>query len=200
MRRRLHAMWLVAALMLAGSACKRPDAPAPASSPPGPGAAELRALDRARAAARELAVTLRKKLLEAFRQGGAVAAIDVCAASARRLGAEVAERTGVRVGRASLRLRNPASAPPAWVAEWLRRQGERPAAGVEGFSDVDPRRARVILPIAVEPLCVTCHGPRERLAPEIRLRLSRHYPADRAVGYRVGDLRGALWAEAPVAR
>ena len=35
---------------------------------------------------------------------------------------------------------------------------------------------------------------------ELRDALSKHYPQDQATGYRNGDLRGALWAEAPLGR
>ncbi len=53
-------------------------------------------------------------------------------------------------------------------------------------------------PIPVEGPCLTCHGARESLAPELRQALARRYPEDAAVGYAVGDLRGLVWAEVDV--
>jgi hypothetical protein len=179
-----------------------PGCKSPEPSSPVPRAREEAALGRARSAAQHLANTLRQRLSEAYGQGGAARAVQVCAQEASDLTREVAASTGVRVGRASLRLRNPASAPPAWVGEWLRAQGERPAAGVTGVTRVEAtpqgRMARVLLPIAVDGLCVACHGPQESLSGEVREILGRFYPRDQAVGYRPGDLRGAVWAEVAV--
>jgi hypothetical protein len=56
-------------------------------------------------------------------------------------------------------------------------------------------RSGYVEPIGVQPLCLTCHG--ESLAPDLASRIEELYPADRAVGYRVGDLRGVFWAEFP---
>lgn len=58
----------------------------------------------------------------------------------------------------------------------------------------------MIHPIAIEAPCLACHGPADGLAPEIRAKLTAAYPQDPATGYALGDLRGALWAEAPVGR
>jgi hypothetical protein len=89
-----------------------------------------------------------------------------------------------------------ATPPPEWVAAWLREQGERPAAGVVGFARVEDGRARVLRPIAIEGPCLSCHG--DAITPAVSALLAEHYPNDRAVGYQLGDLRGALYAEVDV--
>ena len=58
--------------------------------------------------------------------------------------------------------------------------------------------ARVILPIGIEAMCLRCHGEHDQISPAVRAVLEARYPADRASGYATGDLRGALWAEAPL--
>lgn len=178
--------------------------PEPSTEPSAPPASaaearEAEALQRANAAADALGSTLRARLLAAMSEGGPPAAVQVCADAAQGMAADVAREHGARVGRSSLRLRNPSNEAPEWVAEWLRAQGERPAAGVEGFARVEDGHARVLRPIAVEGPCVTCHGPSEAIAPEVAAILRERYPEDRATGYSAGDLRGALWAEADVA-
>jgi hypothetical protein len=207
---------LVAAVLLAG--CKR--------EPPGPtpeqvAAADQQAIAGARAAAMKFGTTLRARLTLALAAPGAPrSAIEVCAteearlrratgggrrpehmAEAQPMGAEVARTTGARAGRASLRLRNPRNAASDWVKTWLDEQGERAAAGVKTYAAVvdtpQGRVARVINPIAVEDLCTACHGAPESLDAGVREVLAAKYPEDRAVGYRAGDLRGALWAEGP---
>lgn len=185
---------------------------APGEAPPAEGAvtaraatsedAEQAALAQADAAADQLGGTLKARLMEAMGKGGPAAAIRVCADDAQALTAQVAQETGVQVGRSSLRLRNPKNAPPPWVEEWLKQQGERPAEGVAGMRAVvqaeGGKVARVLRPIAVEGPCLNCHGPEQALAPEIRKVLEERYPEDQAKGYQLGDLRGALWAEVKV--
>lgn len=148
----------------------------------------------------EFAGTLRKKVGDAMTEGGPASAIDVCAREAPVLSAKVRAEKGITIGRSSLRLRNPADAPPPWVAEWLRAQGERKAEGVVGVrtvAEVDGKKvARVLKPIAIEARCLNCHG--KELAPEVKQALAAKYPSDAATGYELGDLRGALWAELPL--
>ena len=179
----------------AGRAARANKAPLPAT----PDAA----LAHAEAAAQETGKGLKQRLQAALQAGGPVEAVSACHAQAPAVAADVASQRAVTVGRSSLRLRNPDNAAaPAWVGAWLAAQGDRPAAGVTGIAEVattaDGAVARVLKPIAVEPVCVTCHGPRDAIAPAVADRIATLYPDDAAYGYAVGDLRGALWVEFPV--
>lgn len=160
------------------------------------------ALRLANNAATELVTRLRARLQEVMKAEGPAAAARVCADEGLGLTALVGGEHGASVGRASIRLRNPAATPPAWVGEWLLAQGVRSADGVTGVAqvvDADGHRvARVIRPIAVEEPCLACHGAPDALAPGVREVLAERYPQDNATGYAVGDLRGALWAEVVV--
>ncbi len=158
------------------------------------------ALARADAAATRLAVTLRARVVEEMGKGGPPAAIRACSEEAPALAATIRSETGVELGRPALRLRNPANAAPEWVDAWLREQGERPAAGVSPVATVVDGKARVIKPIIVDTPCLACHGSPDTISPEVRSELAARYPADAAIGYATGDLRGALWAEVAVAR
>ncbi len=163
---------------------------------------EQEALDRARFAAKALGGKLKGELMAALTSGTPADALEMCAGNAGTLTRGVGAQTGVRVGRSSLRLRNPDNQGPSWVTAWLTEQGERPVSGVEGFARVEEtsqgKVARFLVPIGVEPPCLNCHGPAESLESDVRARLGRHYPMDAAVGYAAGDLRGAIWAEARV--
>ena len=150
-----------------------------------------------------LGQTLQQRLMTTMREQGPVVAMCLCATHAQDLTAGVAREEGVAVGRSSLRLRNPENAAPDWVDTWLREQGEGPAAGVVGSSQIataadGSRIARVLRPLTVGPPCLTCHGATADLAPEITAALAESYPEDHATGYVVGALRGAIWAEAIV--
>lgn len=162
----------MSALFLLLIACESPAPPPPAAEPPTPASSsatpaaqaqdEARALAQAHEAASLLGSTLKSRMGQAMGQGGPDAAVAVCADEAQGLAAQVRGSTGARVGRASLKLRNPANAGPDWVQAWLREQGERPAEGAPARSEIADteagRVARVIRPIAVEPLCLSCHG------------------------------------------
>ncbi|GEM_PF-227062 len=211
-----HLLWrslFTSALLL--SSCAHPPPPesppappheAPSSEPEPESAApsaSQEALRRAEATAQELAGTLKTNLVAAMSEQGPEAAARYCSVGAQGLTAGIADARGVSVGRSSLRLRNPTNAGPAWVEAWLAQQGERAADGVETVGRVDTlpdgsQVARVIKPLAIGGPCVVCHGPAESLAPGVRAVLLDRYPGDAATGYSIGDLRGALWAEAAV--
>lgn len=153
-------------------------------------------VQRAEAAARTLAETLKTRLLQAMAEGGPAAAATVCAEEAQALTARVAADTGVLVGRSSLRLRNPANKGPEAVQAWLEATGERPAAGLVPVTLASgPGAALVVVPIELAGPCVACHGPREALSAEVQALLAARYPQDAAVGYAPGDLRGVVWAQ-----
>lgn len=185
------------------AACNDPPASSEAAKPEAADeAAEAAALERARSAGKELGGTLLRELMDALAKGEPADALDVCSAKARVITSEIGKTSSVRVGRSSLRLRNPSNAPPPWVKAWLDEQGERRAEGVQGLAriDVTPdgKVARFLAPITVEGPCLNCHGAREALSPRVVTLLSERYPEDAATGYAAGDLRGALWAETPV--
>jgi len=155
------------------------------------------------AAAKRLGATLKENLLGAMREQGPVGAAAFCSTDAAKLTSGVTKDTGVKVGRSSLRLRNPKNAGPDWVTAWLEEQGERPAKGVLDVNRIETLEdgsqvARVIRPLPVGGACLLCHGPDDTLAPELKELLATSYPDDAATGYAVGDLRGALWAESTV--
>lgn len=160
------------------------------------------ALERADAAATKLGGTLKTKLVEAMAQGGPESAVTVCAAQAQVIRGDVERTTNVKVGRSSLRLRSPADAPPDWVAAWLTATGERKAEGAVALRAVVDtpagKVARVIRPIAIEAPCLHCHGDESKVSAAARDAIRATYPQDTAMGYQLGDLRGALWAEARV--
>ncbi len=147
---------------------------------------------------RELLGRYQRELQQALRSGlarGPVAAIGACRLRAPEI-AEDLSRDGVRVGRTSQRLRNPANAAPSWVEPLLAAYLENPEERAPKAVSLAPGRAGYVEPIGTQPLCLGCHGA--SLAPELSARISELYPEDRAVGFEVGDLRGLFWIEYPV--
>jgi Protein of unknown function (DUF3365) len=104
---------------------------------------------------------------------------------------------GAVVGRTSARLRNPENAPPAWAKDYVASTDGRKAANVAPAAFDLGDRVGVLRPIEIRKRCLGCHDAREKVPASTRAWLARSYPADRAFGYAVGDLRGFWWAEAP---
>jgi hypothetical protein len=153
------------------------------------------ARERGAVAVAPLKQRMQQALVSALAQGP-TAAIDVCRLEAPKIAAEVSA-SGVRVGRTSHKLRNPANAPAPWLAPLLESYLADPAQRVPRAVDLGDGRAGYVEPIVVQPLCLACHG--ETLAPDVAAKIDALYPADQARGFREGDFRGLLWAELPPA-
>lgn len=172
-------------------------------------AESLDAEERARAAeigsevANALAGTLIGRLSAALEEGGPAHAVDFCSEQALSLTDSLGQHIPgrVTVGRTSLRVRNPANAPDDLdrrvleaFDEAVRSGGPLPSEDVRVSPAGDVRYYR---PLVVNDLCLGCHGPVEDLDPEVRELLRVRYPGDAAVGYEVGDVRGAIRVRIP---
>lgn len=147
-----------------------------------------------REVARNMQGALKSELLEAISSAGPVAAIGVCQTRAPVIAEQVGNEAGVRVWRTALRVRNPANAPDAGARTVLEGFAHRLAAGetgpIEEFRTLPDGSARYMQAIVTQPMCLACHGP--ALAEPVRQALAKHYPADEATGFRVGEMRGAF--------
>ncbi len=139
-----------------------------------------------------------------MRRWGPVEAIAVCRESAPAIAARISRERGWKVGRTSLRVRNPANAPDAWELEVLRRFEERAARGEKvgelEFGQIcrDGERAefRYMKALPTGDICLLCHG--RDLAPEVVRRLDELYPRDQARGFARGEIRGAITIVQPL--
>jgi hypothetical protein len=145
----------------------------------------------------ELLAPLKKELKQALVAGmqkGPVNAVSVCKVQAPAITDSLAVE-GIRIGRTSHRLRNPANSAPDWVdtvlQTYLREGLDRAPTLVPLAND----RLGYVEPITLQPLCATCHGT--TLAPDVAAHIREAYPEDEATGFEVGDLRGVYWVEYP---
>lgn len=145
---------------------------------------------RASRARESLFDKLSTQLLAAMSNGGPARAVEVCSKLAPRLAAEVGREHGLQIGRTSLRLRSRRNAPPAWAENLLAPDLKEPL-----FIDLPDQKTGALFPILLKVQCLTCHGPEEQIADDIRTELKRLYPDDQATGFREGDLRGWFWVE-----
>ncbi len=156
--------------------------------------AEFAASATRRAGAFQLA--LRTELTQAMQQGGPAAAILVCSQRATLLATNASD-DGQIVRRIGTRVRNVGNSPSTEDLRAINTLGERTQNDDAPLrARGDDGRMRLYLPIRVTEACLTCHGDAAALAPEVREELARRYPDDKATGYAVGDLRGAVVVEA----
>jgi len=156
----------------------------------------------------EFAGQLMMKMKTAMKQGGPVEAIKVCNESAPLIAGQISEKNNWKVGRTSLKLRNPANAPDAWEATVLKKFAERRAAGespekmayFEVVEEGGKKNFRFMKAIGMPPLqtmpCLKCHG--ENIDSNISTKLKELYPTDKAVGYKPGEIRGAFTIVQPM--
>ncbi len=141
----------------------------------------------------ELMATLQREL----QSRGTLHALAVCAEKAPKL-ARRHSRAGLQVRRVSPAVRNPAHRPDAFEERHLDTWARHLASGHaisetwEVVTEGEQRVLRYLRPIKVADLCLRCHGPRDKLDPELLRLLQEKYPQDRAVGYKAGNLRGAV--------
>ena len=161
------------------------------------GAEDSRVL-QCRVLARDFMTELKGELKVAIRGGNTVKAISVCRKTAPELAARYSLPPSVQIGRTSERWRNPANRPDSWEQEGLaifekrRLQGET-LAGMEYWQEVEEegeRSFRYLRAIPTGSLCLRCHG--EKISRKLKKALQKNYPEDQAVGFRLGELRGAF--------
>jgi len=141
-----------------------------------------------------------RELTDALARHGPAGAIGFCHLDATAIIQGIGREEGIAAGRTSHRLRNPANAPRAWAAPLVRAHAGQQARTVEGFAVDLGDKVGLLRPIVEQPMCAGCHGPRERLAPGMKLILDDRYPADRASGFTDGEIRGWFWVEMPKPR
>ena len=157
-------------------------------------------LDDARKVASALPPKLLAVLAAEMENGGPEGAISVCRDKAPQLAKAASEESGWAVRRVSLKNRNPKAVPDAWERAVLEEFDRRAAAGEapakiekgEVVTDGGQKTYRYMKALPTMQPCTSCHGDPSAMKPAVREKLANLYPQDLAVGYKVGDIRGAI--------
>jgi len=141
--------------------------------------------------------TLGGNLQKHMKAGGPIDALNFCSDNAYNLTEQVDERMGrdVSVKRISLKYRNPANAPQGSEKAILESLQTLHANAVvlpkEVVEVVGNGSYKYYKPLLInKEVCLKCHGDvaKTPLAEAIEER----YPEDKATGYKMNDLRGAI--------
>lgn len=153
----------------------------------------------ARETADALLGMIRGELVRAMETSGPLRGIITCKYSVPEITSNLSRQKGWKVSRVSLRPRNPAlGEADAWEQRLLMNFEQRQARGepasalehAEIVSEPTGPTFRYIRALTLQPLCMTCHG--DNLTEAVKAQLNVEYPADRAVGYKLGQVRGAI--------
>lgn len=139
--------------------------------------------------------TLRNSLLRAIGEKGIEHAIGFCNDQARVLTHVYADSIAIR--RISLRFRNPNNQPDSVEFEILQAMETTKSSGgtpeVRLVRNEQSGEIHFFKPILFQPMCLSCHGkPNADIQPQTLSAIQKIYPADRAIDFKVGDLRG-MW-------
>ncbi len=125
--------------------------------------------------------------------GGAEQAIQSCQLLAPQLASQ-ASSNGWEVARTSLKVRNPANQPDAWEQQVLETFAQQAVQGVAvselKYAEFVEGKFRYMQAIEIKQPCLACHG--QQISPQIQAKLTQLYPNDQAIGYQLGELRGAF--------
>ncbi|MDZ7596044.1 MAG: DUF3365 domain-containing protein [Thiobacillus sp.] len=170
-------------------------------------AAQPKQIEESRAVAKTLATQLGGKLKESMNKNGPAESISVCKEIAPQIATDLTKQTGWQVSRVGTRARNAATGVPnAWQTEALASFAERMKNGEKAdtmefsqvVTDSSGKHLHYAKAIAIQPMCLTCHGPAETISEGVKARLRADYPLDQATGYKEGELRGAVVITRPL--
>lgn len=155
-------------------------------------------------ATQQLASQLKQKLVSSLQEGGPVEAIGVCNTEALKIASTLSEKYKGKVGRTSLKFRNPDNQPDDWEKNVLfnfetKKQAGEDVSQLETYVIVEDESGkwfRYMKAIPTGDVCLMCHG--EHIAPDVHEKIKSLYPKDLATGYERGELRGAFTIKLPM--
>lgn len=148
----------------------------------------------------EFTKTIKSVLVNKMQTGGEISALSVCSDTAQMMTANFSDLKGIQVKRVSFKNRNDSDYPDPFEFQGLKYFEEMNEKGIlkEGSEYVkivtenNGEYIRYLKPIFVSDVCLNCHGDQSLLSSEVRDILVQHYPNDKAVDYKNGELRGAV--------
>jgi hypothetical protein len=144
--------------------------------------------------------SLKTVLVKEMQTNGIVAAVSVCSDTAQALTINYGENKDIYIKRVSFKNRNSGNLPDDFESKGLKQFEELKQAGnlnesseiFEVFENEGTKSIRYLKPIVIQAPCLGCHGETENISPDVKAVLNSKYPEDKATGYRLNDLRGAV--------
>ncbi len=143
-----------------------------------------------KAAAGELKKTLVGEL-KAKMNDGSAAAVEFCSKNAMNITDGIAKKHSLNIKRVSEKNRNSKNTPDDSDKKALAQFADAIAKNKkpQEFLVVD---GRYYEPLMTNEMCAVCHGKNSDIPKELKDKINQLYPGDRAIGYGIGELRGAI--------
>jgi hypothetical protein len=153
-----------------------------------------------RTTAMEFMKDLKSVLISQIQSNGVLQAVAVCSDTAQVLTNNFGVQRGVYIKRVSLKNRNSNNFPDEFEKKLLSKfellnQNKELTSETEHAEIVQEgefKYLRYLKPILVQAECLNCHGSETEIMPEVKQLIAQEYSNDKAVGYKIGDLRGAV--------
>ena len=157
-------------------------------------------LEGMRATSMEFMKSLKGILIKQMQTKGVLQAVSVCSDTAQVLTNNFGLQKGVFIRRVSFKNRNENNYPDDYEKKVLNKfellkQNNELDGNTEYFETVKEGEftyLRYLKPILIQAECLNCHGNPSDMMKEVTDLIVKKYPDDRAVGYSIGDLRGAV--------
>ncbi|WP_324720828.1 Tll0287-like domain-containing protein [Salinimicrobium sp. HB62] len=157
------------------------------------------AADRGLEIALETKQLLGQNLMGAIQKEGTLHALEFCNVEAIPLTASKAEKFNVPIQRVSNKSRNPQNEATPEEAALIDLFTHQVSAGKDPQPVLIPEKGttRFYYPIVTNSMCLQCHGKPGDIEPQVREKILKLYPQDKAVGYSENEVRGIWKIELP---
>jgi Protein of unknown function (DUF3365) len=153
-----------------------------------------------RTTAMEFMKDLKSVLVSQIQTKGVLQAVSVCSDTAQVLTNNFGIQKGVFIKRVSFKNRNENNFPDDFEKKILNKfemlhqnkELNSETEHAEIVKEGEYKYLRYLKPILVQAECLNCHGSETDIMPEVKQLIEQEYSDDKAVGYLVGDLRGAV--------
>ena len=153
-----------------------------------------------RTTAMEFMKDLKGVLISQIQTNGVLQAVSVCSDTAQVLTNDFGVQKGVYIKRISFKNRNENNLPDDFEKKVLSKfellhQNKELTSETEHAEIVEEgefKYLRYLKPILIQAECLNCHGSETDIIPEVKQLIAQEYTGDKAVGYKIGDFRGAV--------
>jgi hypothetical protein len=153
-----------------------------------------------RTTAMEFMKDLKGVLINQIQTNGVLQAVSVCSDTAQVLTNNFGVQRGVYIKRVSLKNRSVNNFPDDFEKKVLNKfellhqnkELNSETEHVEIVQEGEFKYLRYLKPILVQAECLNCHGGETDIMPEVKQLIAQGYSDDKAIGYKIGDLRGAV--------
>ncbi len=129
-------------------------------------------------------------------------AVEFCSENVKEVVQKITKDfpAGVKVRRTALKYRNPDNKPDEIDLKVMNQMVEDKKAKKFKAKPVvvdAGEKNRVYVPLLIDDVCLKCHGDASKIDPKVQEVIKKKYPGDKAVDFKLYDLRGVVVAELP---